>query len=229
MSTLDELARLQDHDRIILELRQQEKDIPERKEQESARLNELQASLDAQKEKRQAAQAEIDRIELERTSGNEKIRKLRQQQMTLKTNREFRAMNQEIAGIELEVSQMEDEELKAVDDLDATSEPISEAEQALAEEQTNVQGYLDELDQMLKEVEAQLAEAEEQRKTLVEGVDRRWLTYYERVLATRGNAVVTLEDGVCDGCHMNLPPAVSVEVKRRQRIVTCDFCGRILS
>ena len=229
MSTLDELVRLQEHDSIILELQKQAKDIPERKEKESARLNELRVSLEAAQSKKQAMQAEIDRIELERASGKDKIRKLRQQQMTLKTNREFRAMNQEIGGLEQELAQFDDSELLAREQLDTTVAPIAEAQAALEVEQASVQGYLDELDEMLGEIEQRLEEAEKAREGLTEGVNSRWRQYYERVLNTKGNAVVALVNGVCDGCHMNLPPAVNVEVRRAQHIVTCDFCGRILS
>ena len=229
MSTLEELLRLQDHDSIIIELEQQAQDIPERKEKESARLNELKSSLERALERLTASQMDIDRVELDRAAGKEKILKLRQQQMTLKTNREFRAMNQEIAGMEQELAKLDNLELKACDELDNAAEPIAEAEAALKVEQDNVQGYLDELDERLAEIVVRLEEAQEGRVDLVKGVDNRWRQYYERLLKTRGNAVVALVDGVCDGCHMHLPPAVNVEVKRAQRIVTCDYCGRILS
>ena len=52
---------------------------------------------------------------------------------------------------------------------------------------------------------------------------------YERVHASRdGRAVVGILKGACGGCYRTLPPAVLQEARRRDRMMSCEGCGRII-
>jgi predicted nucleic acid-binding Zn-ribbon protein len=52
---------------------------------------------------------------------------------------------------------------------------------------------------------------------------------YEKLRAGRaGRAVVAIENGACGGCHRGLPPAVLQEARRREKLLVCDGCGRLL-
>jgi predicted nucleic acid-binding Zn-ribbon protein len=52
---------------------------------------------------------------------------------------------------------------------------------------------------------------------------------YEKLRAGRaGRAVAAVENGACGGCHRGLPPAILQEARRREKLLVCDGCGRLL-
>ena len=58
--------------------------------------------------------------------------------------------------------------------------------------------------------------------------DPEWLDRYDQVFGRKDKALVPIQDGVCSGCHMKLPPYIIHDAKKRAEMVSCEFCGRLL-
>ena len=101
MSVIDDLVALQTQDALIRELEQHVRDIPIRKAQELERLKSEADALESARTAVRSVKTDIQQAELDLQSRQETILKLKQQQMTLKTNKEFAAMNLEIRQAEL--------------------------------------------------------------------------------------------------------------------------------
>jgi predicted nucleic acid-binding Zn-ribbon protein len=54
------------------------------------------------------------------------------------------------------------------------------------------------------------------------------LLQHDRLRARGRRSVAEARNGVCSGCHMNLPSGTMLEVKRESSLVKCDYCGRFL-
>jgi hypothetical protein len=67
---------------------------------------------------------------------------------------------------------------------------------------------------------------ERARVRLLAGVDRRWLSHYERARERYTRAVVAVRDRVCLGCHVTLPTSASPGAG--ETLTLCESCGRIL-
>ena len=229
MSVVLALLELQEIDGRVRTLQQEAKDIPQRKDQESARLNEDRAALEQAKQELKAAQARIAEAELEVKSRQEKILTIKKNQSQLKTNKEFQAYNLEIAKIETDIDNHEARLIAAMDDLTPRKLAVSEREEKLGEGQAVVDAYFAELDARLAEVQAELATVETARGDAAKKVQSRALLIYDR-LRTRKWPVVTplQEDGVCKGCNLRQPPSVLQMARREQELTTCQMCGRIL-
>ena len=64
---------------------------------------------------------------------------------------------------------------------------------------------------------------------LTEGVDEDLLDRYNRLFKSKGGiALVTVEHGVCTGCHMQVNTQTVLEVRAEKEIIGCPQCGRIL-
>ena len=60
-------------------------------------------------------------------------------------------------------------------------------------------------------------------------MDKKVLAHYERVLANRdGLALAAVKNNACQGCFRILPPQVINEVKKKEDLIFCDNCARIL-
>lgn len=232
MSVIDDLATLQTQDAIIRELEQHVKDIPLRKAQELGRLKTEEEALESARIAVRAVKADIQHAEMDVQDKQDTIIKLKQQQMTLKTNKEFAAMNTEIRQAELALQNAEY-------DLAARRNRLEPAERVEQEHlakyeaaKAGVDRYVAELDGRFAEAKASLETASAERLRLRAPLDigsaRRYLMYYERLSRNRWPALVKINEGICSGCLMTLPPAKVQSVRRAADVVTCDFCGRLV-
>lgn len=54
------------------------------------------------------------------------------------------------------------------------------------------------------------------------------LVQHDRLRARGRQSVAKVKNGVCSGCHMNLPSGTLSEAKRESALVKCDYCGRFV-
>ena len=58
---------------------------------------------------------------------------------------------------------------------------------------------------------------------------RRLRRQYETILSRKkGQAVVEIRGGTCEGCHMRVAPQLANEIHRNTRVIACPSCHRIL-
>lgn len=222
------LLNLQTCDVKVRELDTAAKQLPAKLDPLRRDLAKLQGMLDAERGKlseteawRKAQQESIDR---EREQLKAAQNKLQQS----KNSKEFGAASREVENKRKSVSDRE-AELKKV------SETITQSNAQLATRDADVQKLRDELaaseagmaDQ-LNALKTQLAEAIAARDAARAHVDKQWAKTYDTLSAKRGYAVAPVIKGVCQGCHMALPPQLNNILARMESIETCPRCGRLV-
>jgi predicted nucleic acid-binding Zn-ribbon protein len=229
VSTIEKLLVVQEHDSRILQLEKEMRDVPARKERELERLKGHKAALEEAEDALKAKQSALKQFEVETGSKNEKIAKLRGQQLELKTNKEFKAMDNEIAAIERSIKTIEDGELAVMEAIESVRAGVEENRKELAAEDAEVQVDIKDLDERLASLQAELNDEQADRTTAVEGIDSAWVQRYDSIFKSKGGrALVSTANGVCGGCFMTLPPYLRHDAKKRLDMVVCGFCGRLL-
>lgn len=229
MSVVQPLLDLQEIDGRIRDLQKEIRDIPQRKAQEQERLNGAREALARAQAEHKSAQLRVNEADLEVKARRDKILAIKQNQVLLKTNKEFQMFNLEIAKIEGEIDSYEARQMAAMDDVIPVKLRVAEADAKLKDEQSVVDGYVAELDARLVSVREALAAAEAERAECATKVTQQFMTHYERLRTKRWPVVVSLQpDYVCNGCHLQQTPSKGQMVRRNQGLVTCDACGRIL-
>lgn len=226
---IEKLLLVQDHDQRILKFDKELADLPQRKAAAESMLGDHQKALVAAKDAVKSKQAEIKQAELEVESHREKIRKFREQQLQLKSNKEFRAMEDEIANVERNIKNREDQMLEIMEALDAAVGTAKQQEQALKQEEEVVKGEIKTMEDRAESVRQELARVKASRAQAAAEADPERLALYERLFTNKKDRVlVPVEHSACGGCHMKLPPYVCHEAKKQAVPVFCDFCGRML-
>jgi len=229
VSVVQSLLDLQEIDGRIRALQQESKDIPQRKNQESARLQGARTLVEQAKTDLKNAQLSVSKLEGDVSALRDKILELKKHQAQLKTNKEFSAYNLEIAKIEKDIDVAEANLIASMDHVTPKKTKLDECEAKLKEEQTVVDTYCAELDARLAEVKAELLTCQQARAEATKLVQPRELFVYDRLLTKRWPVVVPLQDdGVCKGCNLQQPPSILQGVRRAQGLVACQMCGRIL-
>jgi len=178
-------------------------------------------SLDLQKQRKE--------MELELASSAEGVKKLSGQLFSLKTNKEFQLMQQQIADAKADGSVIEEKILvsfeesdKIKNQIEAENLKIKEEEKVFLEQKKKVELRIDEINSQLNQLEAQ-------RKQIIPEIEPKVLQEYERILQSRdGLAIVTVKNNSCGGCHMLVPPQVINLIKMYEHMITCEVCNRIL-
>ena len=227
-STVEKLLALQQIDSRIREIERELKNIPARKKDEEDRLSAHRKEVADAEQKLKAAQTDIKKLDLENAARSEKIGKFRQQQLELKTNREFKAIDTEIDAVKQEISGLEEQELVLMEEIEGARSRLAAKQQALVAEQTLVNDDIKRLDERAAQLGQEARELMTGREAAAREVEALWLTRYESVFKRKDQALVPLKDGFCGGCHMKLPPSVAHDRRRGDVMVTCNFCGRLV-
>jgi hypothetical protein len=68
------------------------------------------------------------------------------------------------------------------------------------------------------------------RNKILENIEPDLIKKFEMIKERRqGLAVVSIQDGLCTGCNINIPPQKILEIRKSNHaIMQCPFCNRIV-
>ena len=86
-----------------------------------------------------------------------------------------------------------------------------------------------EIEKELAALNRDLADLNTRREILIHSVDQGLLKKYEVLRDRRGGrAISQVIAGVCQACHINIPPQKFNELIRGESLLTCPHCHRII-
>ena len=226
---LEQLLVLQDRQQKIKQIQTEIRNLPLQRQNLDAQLEASAAALAALKHKAQHLEMDRKTLELDAGTRRESINRLKTQQYETRKNDEFRAMANEIERYEKEVQSIEDRELELMDQAEKVKVEVAAEEKKAAASRESIGRQVADLDQKGKTLEARLNDLNVERNGLAAKIDEDLLSRFERLFASKGDAVVVaLEHEVCTGCHMKLTTQTAHRVRNGKEIVSCEQCGRIL-
>jgi predicted nucleic acid-binding Zn-ribbon protein len=223
------LLKLQKIDDEIDALKAEEESIPDKKQEIEEGLKAIEMRVkQAQDESLGLAKARKD-LEIQLEANNETMNKFQSQLYQVKSNREYEALQHEINDLKEKSSGLEDKILETLERTEQLSKQIRQEEDALKHEGESAEKQQSELDQQLRELKDRIAVKSDERVRLVADLEPKLLKQYERIRKSKGGiAVTSVENGACGGCFRRIPPHEMQNLKKDDRILTCEGCGRII-
>jgi uncharacterized protein len=226
---IEYLIKLQETDSKILSLTRAVNEFPSRIMAAELPLQKSQVSLDTVKQK-------IDLLEKkkrDKESGlddvNVRIQKMKGRTSEIKTNKEYQALLKEIETVEKERSTIEDEILAIMEEIDASSKQKKAAEATFIVEKKKIEELKKKIDNDRSEIEKELSSVMELRTSVSAFIDRELYDQYTILIeACNGVAVTEVKEEICQGCNMNIPPQLFVEIKKQEEMFNCPQCRRLL-
>jgi len=228
---LEAIVALQKKDLRLIRLLREVQDIPKRKDDIEQQVNGFKRKLEETSEQRKKIEVKINELENETSLANDRITKYKQQQMDADTNEQYRAFVKEIGTVEEEIKEFEEQEINFLEKLEDLKKSENKYNNHLSEAQESISDELKELDERNNELNERLEQMKADRKLSAEKCDPLILKKYVRILQNKKDiAVVQVSDtnNCCGGCHMQLPPQIINDAKNINKIVNCNFCGRIV-
>jgi predicted nucleic acid-binding Zn-ribbon protein len=158
-----------------------------------------------------------------------KIGRSKQRMNEVKTNKEYQAMLKEIEDLKKDINQKEDRMLEAMESIESSSQELKRQEKQLQERKKKMEADKQELTKQSERVKEQLESLEALQEKVREKLEAGLLKRCESLLHRHGGiAVAAVEAGVCQVCHMNIPPQKFIELQRDENICNCPHCHRFI-
>ena len=223
------LIELQALDSAAERLRRRMADIPAEQAALDSRLAELTGVVASVKERIAASQTARREIEKDLAAVQTRLSKYKDQLMEVKTNKEYHAMQTEIAAAETVVRREEDRLLERMEEAETLAAELKTAEAALKTGTSEVAASRKQMDSERASTEAELGKTTDERSRVAASVSAPVLALFERVSKHRkGLAMSEARDGLCTQCHVRVRPQVYNDLRRNETVIQCESCSRIL-
>ena len=227
---LQRLIKLQQLESTLADARATIAAHPQRLADADARLNESKQAVETAKGRLKENQEARRNLEKDVAVYQGRLTKFKDQLSLVKTNKEYQAMQHEIATAQSDLGGVEEKVLELMLEADTITADVKRTEAALTTRQKEIDKEKKELTEELASVETSLKEASEARAELVKDLDARLLAIFAQVARVRkGVAISTAtRDGLCSACHVRLRPFVFQQIRQNDAIIQCESCHRIL-
>jgi predicted nucleic acid-binding Zn-ribbon protein len=226
---LERLIKLQQIDLKLRAVSHVIEEFPSKISAAELPLRESQILLNNSKQKTESFEKKKRDKERELKDIDDKIGKLKTRTAEIKTNKEYQALLKEIESFEKQRSDTEDEILVIMEESDTASGQIKAEEAKFKSEKDKVEAFKKKLGYEKSEVEKELLAIKEERSVIAQTVDKEMYDLYMSLMeACNGLAVTEAKEEICQGCNMNIPPQLFVEIKKNEEIISCPQCRRIL-
>jgi len=223
------VIRLQEIDNRLADLAREIATLPKH-------IAEIQKKLVAHERKLEADRAALSANHKERKTcegdiqmQEQKISKLKDQMVQAKTNEQYRAFQNEIDFCQKEIRKSEDRILELMGESEPLEKNVKAAEGALKDEKAQVETEKQVARERTAVDQKASNELNEERAGMVAQVAPATYQLYERVRkARKGIGVAETAEGRCSACQMTVRPQFMQELKKGDRIMSCESCQRIL-
>ena len=146
----------------------------------------------------------------------------------IKTNKEYQAALKEMADTKKINKGIEDQILEIMTQLEGLkgeNKAIEEVYQGAAVVfDKKKQDLMVESERLRGEIGAFIVE----REKVAAQIDAAVMVQYQRIRKVGREAISQVTGGICQGCHMRIPPQLYIEIQKLKVIHVCPTCQRIL-
>jgi len=192
-------------------------------------LRDAERQIEEERSKLDALQKERRRIEQEVQELDQKIEKSTIKLSHIKSNKEYTAALKEIDDLKRAKFITEDKIIEVMEKIDGLEQGTAEQDRRLKKLSAEAEKNKEQILQELALLDQELASLEHKRRSFIQDLEpdilRRYLFLHERKNGLAVSAVIT---GVCQSCHLGIPPQKFNELIRGNALMTCPHCNRIM-
>jgi len=226
---IETLVRLQQIELEMIRLQQEVDKVENEKKGLAARLAAFESALEADRLALAQVQQQCTDLEQEIQVVNDRIIKSNETLRMVKTNKEYQVLLREVDDNKKRKNGLEDHVLTLYEQREVAEVRLKETEAQFLELKQQILAEQAKIDELTMDDREQLAELEEQQRSIGESLNPALLNRFRRIARmNQGQAVARISDETCMGCFMNVPPQLCIEVQRGNQMISCPQCSRIL-
>jgi predicted nucleic acid-binding Zn-ribbon protein len=200
------------------------------------KLNKLDEAFNAFQREMEQSKKKYDEIKARHTEYENKVKKInegmirtKERLLEVKNNKEYQAMLKEIETAETARGDVETEIISILDELENLAVLVKKDQETLNEQRKKYEEERKLIEADLNSVDTDFVHCEQQRAGLTDKVPVDLLARYEKIKKrNNGVGVISVWKSVCNGCHMNIPPQLYIELQKTSDLIACPNCQRIM-
>jgi len=228
LKALKTILKIQELDMQMIQLMR----LKTERSKDLANINSVKTDL-----REKAASKEHEILELKKNSRlmegevsevGAKLKKLESQQNAIKKVEEFNALSQEMSQADRERAAKEQKLSDILDKLAVEEDALKHIRESLDSTTESSKVLEQEIQESIYRINEEGRVLKGERDELVKLADPEVFRIYERLLRNKKDRVVVpIENRCCSGCHITLTAQDENMVRKGERLVFCEHCSRI--
>lgn len=229
LKQIEQLAALQKIDDEIMQLNAFLKNAPLELERMQIRSSELRDAVKELNEKIAQIVGQRDQLDKDIEDAGLKIKKSKNKLMMVSNSKEHQAMMREIDNLEKMNRNREEEKVSVMEEIVGQEESLTEVQKELADLQQEISQKKKQINQKLQSSKERLQTLQGQRGEAEEVIPKPILSRYQFIHSRLSQPVVVFVDqGICKGCNISIPPQTYNVLQKGEQILSCPNCHRII-
>jgi len=226
---LELLWELQKIDLTLKRIKEERDRFPKEIKKLDERQNIEKEKIQKEREKMESLEKERRQKEKHLNAEQEKIKRTEGRMFEVKTNKEYQALLTEIEGIKEATSREEEEILQILEEIDELKKDFLKREKEVTTNLEKIDREKKKIQEKMDQGDGLWKEQKERRELLSKRLESGLFKLYNTLKEKRqGVGVVNVRDETCQGCFMNIPPQMFIEVQKYKSLIRCPNCNRIL-
>lgn len=180
------------------------------------------STVEELRKERSKVERELEEIDL-------KLKKSKLRLNEVKSNREYQAVLKEIEDLKDLTFQKEETVIKWMEEIEIQEKKCADNTVRRDESQEEYKSKEKAFSQRIRELDKEVQSLNEKRGQLSPNLDEDLLRRYNGLKShLKGRVVVPVIDGVCQECHLGIPPQQYNELIKGDSMQSCPHCSRII-
>lgn len=223
------LWELQKIDLELINIKEGRNRYPKEMERLEEKQNIEKERIQKEKEKIEILEKERRRKEGHLNTELEKIKRAEGRMFEIKTNKEYQALLSEIEIIKEAISREEEEILQVLDEIDELREKLKKWEKETVITLEKIEKERNLIQEKITQGDLAWERQTKRREDLSKQIESKFLQIYNTLKEKRQEVgVVRVRKETCQGCFVNIPPQMYIEVQKNNNLIRCPNCSRIL-
>ncbi|OQY38997.1 MAG: hypothetical protein B6226_02780 [Candidatus Cloacimonetes bacterium 4572_65] len=192
-------------------------------------VSEAKMAVDEADEQRKLAILEQKNRELLISENKEKSVKYESQLSSIKNNKEYKALNTEIALISVTNGNLENEIISFMEQENQNKEILAEREKYMAERVGELKAQEDILNKQIGELDGEMDVLKAERSIYAKSLPKNYFLKYKQLIINRNRKAVAFDQGgACSACGFKIRPQIIIELDKMNKLIFCENCNRFL-
>lgn len=229
LEQIRQLVALQHVDDAIHMVKTDLKMAPQEVEELARRFKTQEDQRNRVLDKLQHIKEQQKRLDMDLEDDATRMKKSKNKLMQVGNNREYQAMEREMDSMERQNRSREEERMAIQEERNNSESSLKDVDIVWGALKAELEVKQESLDERLNEGNAKLSALETRRAATGSEVPAPVLSRYEFIRRRLEHPVIVpVDNGICTGCHISIPPQVFIELQRGQQILSCPNCQRLI-
>lgn len=223
------LVKLQEAETQIVRLKDVLYEVEKKKAKLASRLKQFAAALKENTEELEKLEKNCLDSENEIKIVDARIIKSNETLRNVTTNKEYQVLLREVDDNKKRKDALETALLQIMEEREQSQAIVDESTKEYQQLEEQVKAEQHQIEEQTTKDRKLLEEYLESQEEIGARIDPKLLDRFRRISKmNRGSAVAGVQDQICLGCFMNIPPQLYIEVQRGNQLIFCPQCSRIL-